>query len=182
MERKWLKILFYVQIVGLVFSLLSAISGVGTILAWGNRLVSVGVIVALFSLVPCNGRYRKAAIFSCVTLVCGLINAASSMAVLPLIGSVCSLVAVYQEYSAHSEVVEEYSPKLSQRWHSLFMWQIIVGVVVGVVGATLTVLLSMTVGDETSAITTIILFIINGSDMILRIIYLIYLKQMWQMV
>lgn len=44
---------------------------------------------------------------------------------LTLIASLCSFLAMYQEYNAHAELIEPVDPDLARRWHKLFNWQIV---------------------------------------------------------
>lgn len=172
---KWLKILFYAHIASLVVSVVSGVSDLDT--SWISWIITVAAAVCLFRLAPVNGRYRKAAVLSAVMIGCSVLNMVLQLGtVLTLAASVCSLIAVYQEYSAHSELVEQQDSKLSRQWHSLFNLQIIVGVLSGFVSVVVVLLVAMLELD-TAGLPTIIVGALTVVQIILDAIYLIYINR-----
>lgn len=175
---KWLQVLFYVHIAAIAVSLISYLPISADFTVWVSRAITLGVIISLFQLAPVNGRYKKAAIFNTVTLGLTLINSLLiPSAIFTLTASVFSLLAGYQEYSGHSDMVAETDPRLSRSWHSLFNWEIIVGVLTSLVSVVAVIALAALEMNATS-ITTIIVGILQTVGLILQIIYLLYLNRM----
>ena len=138
----------------------------------------VAVVVCMFQLTPANERYKKAGIMRAVMLVCTLVTAfvyASSL--LNLAASILSIIAVYQEYNAHSEMIADKDSKLSGKWHSLFMWGLIAGILVGF-GSTVTVLILTMMHSDVVRLTAIIVGILSIPQMILDLVYMLYIKKM----
>lgn len=189
---KWFRYLFYIHIGTIIISILSVVPGLNTVTSWISRWVTVGIIVVLFRLTPVNGRYHKAAVLMCVSLglllfntVMATVNALLGIAsffgsVLTLAASVCSIIANYQEYYAHADMIKEQDSALARKWHSLFNWQIILGVLAGMVSA-FAVMLAALLGMAVSLTTTAVLWATSVLTIILRIIYLRYLNRMLQL-
>ena len=67
------------------------------------------------SVAPVHDRYQKAGIFRAIMLACNLITAfIVGSVILTLAASIVSIIAVYQEYSAHAEVITEKDSKLGR--------------------------------------------------------------------
>lgn len=169
---KWLRFLFLSQIASMAVSAFSSIPTFSVLSIWLNRILCLCIIAALFRLGDANDRYRKAAAFQGMTLLCGLFSGA----VLSLVGAVCSIVSLFQEYHGHSEIAAPKHPRLSSRWTSLFLWQIMVGILVSLI-TTLGVVVSVMAGGEVSGLIGLILFLITTVGMLLQILYLIYLHR-----
>lgn len=175
---KWMKCLFYVQIASGVAGLISAVPVLDGVVLWVNRILSIATVVVLFKMAPLNARYKKAAIFSCVGLVLATLT---DMGALLLAALICSLVATYQEYCGHAEMIESKDVGLSKKWHSLFNWQIFSGIIVGLLGGMLVVVGVVAFPVSQEILTSITLALTNGVDLILWIIYLILLKRTYTM-
>ena len=171
---QWLDVLLKIQIAAVAVSLLAMIPGVIKVTQWVSPLLAVGVIVALFRLTPVSGRYRKAAIFRCVTLA-GTVLALFNINALSLVTSVCAIVASYQEYAGHSEVTNA-APALSRRWHSLFYWQLVVGILSGF-GAVAGTVIAVLVGVGSTAIINGVVVVIAAVSVVMQIVYVLYLKK-----
>ena len=169
---KWLRYLLYVGIAALVNSLLG-IFGLSGLSQWLGLAISAATAYLLFMLAGSNPRYKTAAIFYAVALAAGFI----SNVILGLVGSVCGIVAQYQEYHAHGELIEEREPKLADRWNSLFWLQFALGVVVvGLTSVLVTALVMAANMDE--AVVTVIAAVIAGVLGIgLSALYLSYLNR-----
>lgn len=171
---QWLDTLLKIQIAAVALSVLAVIPGVSKVTQWISPLVSAGVILALFRLAPANERYRKAAIFRCITLA-GTVLALLNISALALVTSVCSIIASYQEYNAHSEVTHA-APVLSGKWHSLFYWQLVAGILSGF-GAVAGTVIAVLVGVDTTAIVSGVVMIVAAVSIVLQIVYVTYLKK-----
>lgn len=182
--QKWLPILLYVQCTGMVISALALLLPLGSWTTWISYILTIATFSVLFQLAPACRRYRKSAVFQCISLILLILNAlivfnGGTSVVASLIGSVfsiaasvCTLIAAYQEYYGHADVIRELDGKLSQRWRSLFVWQIVVGVVIGL-GSTIVAVISMMIG--TADIATVAVVIVSLAGVALRIVYLLYL-------
>ena len=130
---KWLRVLIYFAIAGLVNTFIGIPSFVPSVItSWISRILMAVMVFAMFKLATANDRYKKAgiqrAIVLALTIATDLLH---SGAILTLIAGTLAIVADYQEYHGHSELVEEKDHQLSGKWTSLFMWSIVVGLVLG---------------------------------------------------
>ena len=173
---KWLRVLFLCQAAGLTLTALSAISSLLAVTAWISRIVSVFTVAALFHLAAVHGRYRKAAIFYCITLVGGIIAAFWNISLLSLAVSVCAIVASYHELNAHSGITAPKDAKLSRRWHSLFYWSMAVGLLSGFATSAAVVIAVLADADNQAIIKGATAFIVLVS-VIPGLFHLKYLKQ-----
>ena len=83
---KWLRYLLIIQIIGLAATVLGTMVPL-TLVSWVGRGVTLATAVVLFQLAAGNPRYKTAAMFQVVVLVCGIIAALSgSLLVSLLIG------------------------------------------------------------------------------------------------
>ena len=168
---KWLQYLYYVALVSLIITVLGII-GLSGLTRWIGLAINAATIYLLFQLTGANPRYKTSAIFYVAALAAGFIN----NALLGLVGSICGLVAQYQEYHAHGELIEEKDPKLADKWNSLFALEL----AVTFVGILLTGLLVGSLAAITKLdvawITVIITVIIAAMGVGLSLLYLRYMK------
>lgn len=175
---RWLRILFWIHIASIALSLISALPINTGFTTWISRAITAAVMLCLFQLAPACGRYRKAAVFTAVSLDLILIaTLLFSSPLLTLAASIFSILAAYQEYSGHSDTVAEADPKLSRNWHSLFNWQLIVGVLTSFVSMVAVIVLAA-LEMNAAAITALIAGALSLVSMILQIFYLMYLNRM----
>jgi len=176
---KWLRGLMYAAIASLVNSVLNVFPFVpATLTTWISRAIILAVYISLFKLGTVNARYHKAAICRGIMLACTLIIAfLFASPLLSLVSSIASIVAVYQEYNAHSELVEKKDPKLSGKWHSLFLWGIAAGLLVSIGSVIATMILVMQELDAVG-ITAVVIGLLSIPQFIIDVIYLLYLKRM----
>lgn len=176
---KWFRVLMYIAIVSLVNSVVSVLPFVpAAVTSWISRGIIVGVVVCMFQLAPANARYKKAGIMRAAMLACTLITAfVYASSIQNLAASILSIIAVYQEYNAHSELIADKDSKLSGKWHSLFTWGLIAGILVGF-GSTVTVLILTLMESDVVHLTAIIVGVLSIPQMILDLIYMLYLKKM----
>lgn len=175
---KWLRNLFYIHLAILAASLLSWLPISDQWLMWLQRILIVGAALCLSQLSLVSGRYRKAAIFRIIHLAGVLINALlfSSTAIM-LAAAICSLLATYQEYSAHSELIATKGPVLSRKWHSLFNWAIATAVLTSF-GSMIVSIVSVFIGMDIAAVVTIVMVIVSLPQHIVDVFYLMYLNRM----
>ena len=175
---KWLRALVYIAIVSIVNSAISILPIIpASVTTWISRGIMVAMVVCMFRMAPVNERYKKAGILRAVWLGCMIASLVFMPSILVLAASILSIIAVYQEYSAHSEVVADKDAKLSRNWHSLFNWSIVTGLLVGF-GSVVTALIASFAGVEITRITAIVTGILGIPQLVIEIVYLLYLKKM----
>lgn len=179
LQVKWLRVLMYIAIASLANAIVSSLPIVPVaITTWISRGIMVAMIVCMFQLAHANERYQKVGIMRAVMLVCTLITAfVKGTSVLTLAASILSIIAVYQEYNAHSELIAGKDSRLSGKWHSLFGWSLVAAVLVGF-SSTVTVLILSLMGMDTVRLTAIIIGILSIPQMILDVVYMMYIKKM----
>ena len=173
----WLPVLFTIHLISLPLTFLAAVTGWRTILTWITGVLSTGSILALFRLTPENQRYRTAAIFSCIVFFGNMINPLGGGVILSLVVSVCSIIAMYQEYVAHSELCAGIDAVLSRKWHSLFTWKLIVGLLSGFLSSA-GVVIAVLVGMDSEAIVTVAVVFIGAVSAAMEVFYLCYLRRL----
>ena len=176
---KWLRILIYIALARIVNTIAGIPAFIPTALtAWISRILMAGMIFAMFKLAPANDRYKKTgiqlAIVLILTIATELMNTGT---VLALIAGVLSIVAEYQEYHGHSELIEEKDHQLSGKWTSLFMWSIIVGLLLGFV-STAAGILAAFAGVDTEKAAVMIAAVLLIPEYMIDIFYILYLKKM----
>ena len=176
---KWLRVLIYVAIAGLVNVLIGIPSFIPTgITTWISRILMAVMVFAMFKLAPANGRYKKAGTQRAIVLVLTVVaDFLHSGAVLTLIAGTIAIVADYQEYHGHSEWIEEKDHQLSGKWTSLFMWSIVVGLLLGFTSTAAGIFAAMA-GIDTMKATILIAAILAIPQYVIEIIYILYLKKM----
>lgn len=187
---KWLKFLLAVQLIDLVVSavvelvLLVPVGGIGTLADWVGKTLKLCVIVAMFRLSAVNQRYRKAFVAYLIAAIGTLAESltvgpglALAVSLISLAGSIAGLVAVYQEYYGHGEIAEAAGdPNLSRKWNSLFVWQIVVGLVISLITVS-SVMIGAAADAEMTRLVSILVPIVMIPGILLQVVYLRYLKK-----
>jgi len=173
---KWMQNLFYVQCVALVLTLIAMLPFVGSWFNWVIRITTIATIFVLYKLSPLNTRYLKAVIFMVVTMITTIFL--KGLGVLAIVGMICSLIAIYQEYMGHSELIKEADAKLSKNWNSLFNWEIWGGFLVG--GIVVPVVLAILMADSSNVqfATNVTLVTADAFNIILQLVHLVLMKRM----
>ena len=176
---KWLRVLMYIAIANIVNSVVNFLPFVpAAVTTWIGRGIMLAVAICMFMLASVNERYKKSGMMRAAVLVCTLVTVfLNGSPVLTLAISILSIIAVYQEYHAHSELLADKDTKLSRKWQSLFTWGVISGILVGF-GSTVTVLILSLLEMELVRLTAIIVGILSIPQMILDLVYMLYLKKM----
>lgn len=123
---KWLWVLFWLQIAGMVIGLFD-----GAVSAIGDVVRGLAYAWILLQMKGEDERYGKAAVFMMIAVVLQTVADLmdGSVAILSIVilipALVLSLMATYQEYCAHSSVVGSADTFLGQRWMTLWKWQIV---------------------------------------------------------
>ena len=175
--KKWLQYLFYVHIAALALSLTALLPVTLTVTTWISHILSVGTAVCVYGLAAANPRYRKAAIMTAVALGLQIVSKLGLASLLTLAASVLTIIASYQEFYGHSEVVVQDDPKLAGKWRSLFLWQIIIGVLSGFSSVAAVVVMVLADMDQAQ-----IVQLVTGAIVLVSLIpgglYLVYLRRM----
>jgi len=176
---KWLRVLMYIAIAGLVNTLVGIPSFVPSIItSWISRILMAVMVFTMLKLATANDRYKKAgiqrAIVLALTIATDLLH---SGAILTLIAGTLAIVADYQEYHGHSELMEEKDHQLSGKWTSLFLWSIVVGLLLGFTSTAAGIFAAMA-GMDTMKATIMIAAILAIPQYVIEILYILYLKKM----
>ncbi|MCI8387763.1 MAG: DUF3795 domain-containing protein [Clostridiales bacterium] len=135
---KWLFPLFYLMIVSMVFDLIpSSLINSSLVLSIISTVASLIIILLytyfLYKIRPASDRYGRAAKFRLISaglvIIASIINSfnedIAALAILISIPTVViSFLAVYQEYTAHSDVLVGIDNELSDNWSKLWKWYI----------------------------------------------------------
>lgn len=174
---KWLPILLYCTIASIITSIITAFLGAGMAITLLSAAVSVVNIVALFQLAPVNERYRKAAIFSAVSVGGSiLILLMPGLTLFTLVGSICSVVASYQMLNGHSEITAPMDMRLSRKWHAFFYYEFVIGLVSGFLSSAGVVIGVLADVDPQRLVTIILIFTVFVSA-VLALVRISYLKR-----
>ena len=176
---KWLRVLMYIAIAGLVNTFIGIPSFVPSVItSWISRILMAVMVFTMLKLATANDRYKKAgiqrAIVLALTIAADLLH---SGAILTLIAGTLAIVTDYQEYHGHSELIEENDHQLSGKWTSLFMWSIVVGLLLGFTSTAAGMFAAMA-GIDTMKATIMIAAILAIPQYVIEIIYILYLKKM----
>lgn len=174
---KWLRLLFYVHLICTAAAVISWLPIRDGWLTWTQRVFIIAAIISLFQLAPANPHYRKAAIFRAVYLGGILVNALIFSGTILLLGaSICSLISVYQEYNAHSQLIAQQDPKLSRNWHSLFTWSIAASLLISL-GSMILAVLAVLSEIQITTVVSVITLILSIPGLVVDIFYLAYLNR-----
>ena len=176
---KWLRVLMYIAIAGLVNTFIGIPSFVPSVItSWISRILMAVIVFAMFKLATANDRYKKTGIQRAIVLALTIAtDLLPSGAILTLIAGTLAIVADYQEYHGHSELIEENDHQLSGKWTGLFMWSIVVGLLLGFTSTAAGMFAAMA-GIDTMKATIMIAAILAVPQYVIEIIYILYLKKM----
>ena len=178
---KWLRLLAYVVIISLINSVVDYLPFVpASISTWVSRGIMAATIYCMFSLSCVNKRYKKAAAFRAATLGCALITSfVFGSYLLSIAASIFSIVAVYQEYAAHSEVVAEKDMAFSRKWHNLFYWEFIAAILLSL-GSSISavILMSYELPVNASKVSSIVILLLNIPRFVIQLVRLLFLNKM----
>ena len=176
---KWLRVLMYIAIVSLANSIINYVPFVpASVTTWISRGIMVAMIVCMFQLASANGRYKTAAILRAIwlgTLILGTLLHIPSVLVLGT--SILSIIAVYQEYHGHSEVLADKDTVLSAKWNGLFIWSFIAPLLLSI-GSSAAMVISSFMNLDVAKVTAITTCIMRIPQYVIDVIYLLYLKKM----
>ena len=171
---KWLQYLFYVNIAAGLLSLTAFIPVTLTVTVWISHILTVATAVCLYCLAAANPRYRKAAIMTAVALGLQILSKLGLTSLLTLTASILTIIASYHELYGHSEVVKQADPKLAGNWRSLFVWQIVIGVLSGFSSVAAVVIMVLADMDQAQIVQLVTgaIVLVSLIPGILRLVYL----------
>lgn len=173
---KWLKYLLYVGIAALASTVLAAIPLLNGLSGWVSLPISAATVFLMYKLQPANERYFKAAIFGAVPLIISILGRLG-ISFLPLLGAICGLVAQYQEFAAHGELIQARDPKLAGKWSSLFWLQFAVTIISTLLGSVFAAVLVASGSMDMETATAMIVVAVAIVTLLLEVLYLVYLKK-----
>lgn len=174
---QWLRYLFYIHIALLGATFVSWLPIPDLWLTWLKRVLMIGAALCLARLSPINSHYKKAALFSILRVACLLISSLLfSSFVIALAGSILSILAVYQEYHAHSQLVAEWDETLSQKWERFFGWALLVEILVSFLSSVVSVVMAL-MNWDVSNITTLVVAVQLVPSLFIEGFYLMYLNR-----
>ena len=176
---KWLRNLFLIHVESLAVSLVTMVWLNNPFLPWLSFALTGGTAFCLYRLSPDLPRYRKAALFTALALGFSLLSRLALGTLTTLAASVLAIIGAYQELHAHGEALEEKDPQLSRKWRSLFLWQLLIGVLGGFTSVVATVIMVLVNMDQ-ALITQLVIAAIGLIGLIPAILYLVYLRRMIQ--
>ena len=180
--KKWLRVLFYINLISMIQTVVESVTNLGIVGQWITKILAVVTFWCFFQLKDTNPRYRKAAIFSALVFICGLIMPATRTAsfgitsALVLAGSTFGWIVSYQVYHAHGEIAAQWDAKLGKKWSNLFTWEILVSLAVSAVSVFGTTLL-IAMDNLSGSLTTVILVLSTILNLFLEGLYLLYMVQ-----
>lgn len=166
---KWLKYLLYVGIGSMANTVLNIF--MPGISAWISPILTLAALYMMARLIPANGRYLRAILFSGVSVLIGVLNIQQ----IALAGAICSIVGQFQEFTAHGELIREQDSKLSDKWGSLFWLQFAVSVISTLLGSVFTALLVASGAVDVDTASAMIVVAVTLVTLLLRLLYLVYL-------
>lgn len=172
-----IRTLFCIQCLACVCVIAAWIPVLSSLIAWVNILISIGISIVLTQLSASNKRYAKAAIFRGIVVVLSILSKFSNNSIFSLATSVLLLCSLYHEYHAHAEMLVNIDDKLSKRWKDLFSIYLLGSILVTILSSALVVALSPIFLQYATVVVGIVVVLAGGFDLVMMIVYLLYLKQ-----
>jgi len=173
---KWLQYLLYVGIAALANTILSAVPLLDGLSGWISLAINAATVFLLYKLQPSCERYFKAAIFRAVPLILGILGRLG-ISVLPLLAALCGIVAEYQEFASHGELIQAWDTKLAGKWSSLFWLQFAVSIITTLLGSVFTAVLVAGGGMDMETATAMLTVVVAMVTLLLDVLYLVYLRK-----
>ena len=173
---KWLKYLLYVGIAALANTVLAAVPLLSGLSGWISLAISAATVFLMYRLQGANERYFKAAVFGAVPLVISILGR-FGISFLPLLGAISGLVAQYQEFAAHGELIQDRDPRLANRWGGLFWLQFAVTIISTLLGSVFAAVLVASGSMDMETATAMIVVAVALVTLLLKLLYLLYLRK-----
>lgn len=171
---KWYQFLLVLGAGGLLLSLVGFLPIDDAMITWARYVVFLFIAYCLLQLRLVSVRYRKAAVFKGLAVVCSLLNAMMA-ATLTLAVSAVSILATYLEYVAHAKAIQKTDADLARKWYRLFNISLLVpacSILVSMVAA-------VTLSDPSAGtgLFTLISYLVIAAELALQVFYLLTLNR-----
>lgn len=173
----WLKVLYFARIGNLAVMVLSPFQLPFRITSWVSFGITAASIAALYMLGRLQKGYAKASVMYGISLAGNMLAQITGTSLITTVTGFCGIIASYQEYHAHAELVKDFMPELMGKWTSLFYWEIVVGIVGGFVSMA-GVMLGVAAGMKEKLVVGLIVALVMLMEIPLRLMYLRYMSRM----
>ena len=171
---KWYQFLLILGAGGLLLSLVGFLPIDDAMITWARYVVFLFSAYCLLQLRCVSIRYRKAAVFKGLLVLCSLLNAMMA-ASLTLAVSGISILATYLEYVAHAKAIQKTDAALSRKWYRLFNIGLLVSagsVLVSMVAAAM-----LSASGDSAGLFTLISYLVIAAELALQVFYLLLLNR-----
>lgn len=171
---KWYQFLLILSIGNLLLTLASFLPIDDNMITWARYVVFLFSAYCLLQLRSVSIRYRKAAVFKGLMVLCSLLNAMMA-ASLTLAVSAISILATYLEYVAHAKAIQKTDAALSRKWYRLFNIGLLVSagsVLVSMVAAAL-----LSASGVGTGLFRLISYLVIAAELALQVFYLLLLNR-----
>ena len=171
---KWYQFLLILSAGNLLLSLAGFLPIDANMITWARYVVFLFSAYCLLQLRIVSVRYRKAAIFKGLVVLCSLLNAMMA-ASLTLAVSAISILATYLEYVAHAKAIQKTDAELSRKWYRLFNIGLLVSagsVLVSMVAAAM-----LSASGDSAGLFALISYLVIAAELALQVFYLLLLNR-----
>ena len=171
---KWYQFLLILGAGSLLLSLASFLPIDDDMITWARYVVFLFSAYCLLQLRLVSVRYRKAAVYKGLLVLCSLLNAMMA-ASLTLVVSAISILATYLEYVAHAKAIQKTDAVLSRKWYRLFNIGLLVSagsVLVSMVAAAL-----VSTSGDSAGLFQLISYLVIAAELALQVFYLLLLNR-----
>lgn len=175
--------LYYLSIVAVITTVLDSFSILSSLCSVVNVGCGIFTLVIFFRMGKLIEEYKKAAVLqiavvamAVVAVVAGVIAELSIgggtiiMAIIVIIAAIVSLCAVYNEFQGHNTILSSIDDELSEKWNTLWTWNIL-SIVISVIGGFIGALLALAV-PVLGIIVVLIVAVISIAVTIMKVVYL----------
>lgn len=173
---KWIKTLFFIQCVVLVVNIIGQFSIFDSVYKWVSTFITIAEVYCFYQLKPVHKRYEKAFIFAAISVAGSIVSTFISLGVITLGLSICGLIAIYHEFSGHAEMLLTIDNKLSNRWRTLFNWNVFGSLIVAFMSAPFLMIAAITTLLDYDTMEIFTTVIVVGYSTIIQGVYIYFLK------
>ena len=171
---KWYQFLLILSVGNLLLTLASFLPIDDNMITWARYVVFLFSAYCLLQLRLVSVRYRKAAVFKGLMVLCSVLNAMMA-ASLTLAVSGISILATYLEYVAHAKAIQKTDAALSRKWYRLFNIGLLVSALSVLVSMVAAALLSVSGGGI--GLFRLISYLVIAAELALQVFYLLLLNR-----
>ena len=171
---KWYQFLLILSVGNLLLTLAGFLPIDDNMITWARYVVFLFSAYCLLQLRLVSVRYRKAAVFKGLMVLCSVLNAMMA-ASLTLAVSGISILATYLEYVAHAKAIQKTDAALSRKWYRLFNIGLLVSALSVLVSMVAAALLSVSGGGI--GLFRLISYLVIAAELALQVFYLLLLNR-----